>query len=50
MCDFFFEKEIDCGNTVRAMKVEDAIVASRYEAIGTAHEEICHLVVVDDQE
>ena len=55
MCGFFFETGIDCNNMVSTMfdkklKVEAETVAARYEAIGTAHEVVCYLVVADDQE
>lgn len=55
MCGFFFEIEIDCGNMVNTMldetlKVEVTTIAARHEAVGTIHEGVCHLAVVDDQE
>jgi len=55
MCGFFFETRIDCDNTVNTMfdeelKVEVSTVAARYEAVGTAHEAVCHLAAADDQE
>jgi len=55
MCGFFFEIGIDCGNMVctmfdEALKGEAAILVERYEAIGIAHEAVCHLAAVDDQE
>jgi len=54
MCGFFIETKIDCGNIVNTMfdeelKVDVSTVETRYEAVGTAHEAICHLAVVDDQ-
>ena len=55
MCGFFFETWMDCDNMVSAMfdetlKDEVAIVAARYEAVGTAHGIIGDPAVVDDQE
>jgi len=55
MCGFFFEIGIDCGNMVSVifdeeLKVDVATVAERYETFGTAHEVVCDLVAVDDQE
>jgi len=55
MCGFFFETRIDCGNMVsimfdEALKGDATIVAARYEAVGTAHETICHLATIDGQE
>jgi len=32
------------------LKVEAAIVATRYEVVGTAHEAVCNLAAVDDKE
>ena len=46
---------IDCAKMVSAMfdealKFEAAIIAARYEAVGTTHEAVCHLASVDGQE
>jgi len=55
MCGLFFETRIDYGNMVSVildeeLKVDVATVAARYETVGAAHEEVCDLVAVDDQE
>jgi len=55
MCGFFFEIGICCGKMVslmfdETMKVDVATVPTRYKTVGTAHEAVCHLGEVDDQE
>ena len=55
MCGLFFETWIDCDNMVSTMfdetlKVEATTVVARYEAVGIAHEGVCHLARVYDQE
>ena len=55
MCGLFFETRIDCANMIsvtfyETLNVEATTIVARYAVIGTAHEEVCHITIVVDQE